>query len=500
MSASYDVIVVGGGSNTLTAAAYLAKIGKKVLVLEKNEHCGGGVVCVAPAAGFVGDPHATGLVICLANPTLSQDELGLKSQFGLQFAYTEATFATIFDDGSGLITWNDLDRTCESIAQISARDAAAYRAFVKESQGILPLLLKSYFAPPLPFGGFLAMLEQSPAGRRMVTDMLESAYDVVERLFESPQLKMHILKWCAELMMAPEMKGTGIVPMMLLAVAHIHGAAAVIGGSANLTRALVRCIEHHGGEVRTQAEVVKINISAGRANGVRLADGSSLTARDAVVGSIHPWDLGKMVDGVDPQVVNAARNVRLSSFGAINQQLALTQAPQWRAGPEYSKSMLVECVQADYLALRKAFDSYRYGEMPAGHLSPLIAVQSLHDSTRAPAGKASMYLYHFAPLELAQGGLEGWDAVKEHWCDAVYDEMCRYTTNLSRDSILGAYRETPLDHHRHSASMRRGDIFGVGTTVAQFMGRRPIPELAQYTVPGVQGLYLAGPFQHPAAR
>ncbi|MBN3788498.1 NAD(P)/FAD-dependent oxidoreductase [Burkholderia sp. Ac-20353] len=497
MRDSYDIVVVGGGSNSLTAAAYLAKIGKSVVVLEKNDHCGGGVVSVAPAPGFTGDPHATGMVICLANPALTHDELGLESRFGLEWAYTEATFATVFDDNTGLITWNDLDRTCESIAKFSERDAQTYRNFVLESQALLPLFLKSYFAPPLPVGGFIGMLEQTAKGRRMVTNLLDSAYDVLERTFESPELKMHIMKWCAELMMAPEVKGTGIVPTMLLGIAHSRGAGAVVGGSANLTKAIIRCIEHYGGEIRTNSQVVKVRVSGGRAVGVELADGSYIAAKDAVVGSIHPWDLGKLVEGVDPEVAAAAEQVTLSSFGAINQQIALSEAPKWKAGDEYSKSMLVECVQRDYLALRKSFDAYRYGEMPAGHLSPLIAVQSLHDPSRAPAGKAAMYLYHFAPLELANGGLAAWDDVKEHWCDAIYDEMCKYTTNLDRSSIIGTYRETPLDHHRHSASMKHGDIFGCGTTVSQFMGRRPIPELAQYTVPGLKGFYLAGPFLHP---
>ena len=497
MSSSYDIVVVGGGSNSLTAAAYMAKIGKKVAVLEKNEHCGGGVVSVAPAPGFIGDPHATGMVVCLMNPTISHDELGLDKHFGLRWAYTEATFATVFDDQSGLITWNDLDKTCESIARFSTRDAESYRAWVKRAQAVLPLIMKGYFVPPLPLGGFVAMLEQSPQGRRLVTDLMDSAYDVLERNFESPEVKMHIMKWCAELMMAPEVKGTGVVPTVLLGIAHLKGAGAVVGGSANLTNSLVRCIEHYGGDVRTGCEVVKVLVSGGRANGVRLADGATITARDAVIGSIHPWDLGNLVEGIDPEIVDAARNVSLSSFGAINQQIALTEAPKWKAGAEYEKSMLVECVQRDYLALRKSFDSYRYGEMPAGHLSPLIAVQSLHDPSRAPAGKASMYLYHFAPLELRDGGLEGWDAVKTQWCDAIYDEMCKYTTNLDRNSIIGTYRETPLDHHRHSAGMKRGDIFGIGTTLSQFMGRRPIPELAQYKVPGLDGFYLAGPSQHP---
>lgn len=497
MENAYDIVVVGGGSNSLTAAAYMAKIGKKVLVLEKNDHCGGGVVSVSPAPGFIGDPHATGMVVCLMNPAIQHDELGLAAKFGLEWAYTQATFATVFDDGTGLITWNDLDKTCESIAKFSTRDAETYRHWVKRAQEMLPLILKGYFTPPLPFGGFLALLEQSPQGRRLVTDMLDSAYDVLERNFESPELKMHIMKWCAELMMAPEVKGTGIVPSILLGIAHVKGAAAVVGGSANLTAALVRCIEHYGGEVSTGSHVVKVNVSGGRASGVVLKDGRSVRAREAVIGSIHPWDLGRLIEGIDPEIAQAASQVTLSSFGAINQQIALTEVPRWKAGPEYEKSMLVECLQKDYLALRKSFDSYRYGEMPADHLSPLIAVQSLHDPSRAPAGKASMYLYHFAPMELAKGGLEAWDEVKEYWCDAIYDEMCKYTTNLSRANIIGTFRETPLDHHRHSAGMKHGDIFGIGTTLSQFMGRRPIPELGQYKVPGLEGFYLAGPTQHP---
>lgn len=497
MSNTCDILVIGGGSNSLTAAAYLAKIGKKVVILEKNDHCGGGVVSVEPAPGFIGDPHATGMVICLKNPTLTHDELGLETKFGLEWAYTEATFATVFNDGTGLITWNDLDKTCESIAKFSVKDADTYRRWVKEAQEVLPLFLKGYFVPPLPFGAFVAMLDQNPKGRRMVTDMLDSAFDVLERNFESIELKMHIMKWCAELMMGPEVKGTGIVPTMLLGMAHSSGAGAVVGGSHNLTKSLLRCIEYYGGEIRLNSQVVKVNVSGGRATGVKLADGSTLTAKDAVIGCIHPWDLGKVFDDLDPALIKAANNVELGSYGAINQQIALTEAPKWKAGAEYEKSMLVECVERDYLGLRKSFDSYRYGQMPADHLSPLIAMQSIHDPSRAPAGKASMYLYHFAPMILAEGGATAWDDVKEYWCDAIYDEMCKYTTNLTRASIIGAHRETPLDHHRHSASMKNGDIFGVATTMAQFMGRRPIPELAQYKVPGIDGFYLAGPFMHP---
>lgn len=494
---TYDVVVIGAGSNTLTTACYLAKIGKKVLVLEKNEQCGGGVVSMSPAPGFVCDPHATGFTVCLPNPAIANDELGLLSKFGVKFVYPEATFATVFDNGKGLISYKDLDKSCESIAQFSARDAAAYRQFVMECRGYLPMLLKAFYAPPMPFGGFVSLMEQSPSGRRLVTAMLESAYDVLNDLFESPELRMHIMKWAAEMMVSPEIKGTGIVPFMLLGLAHEVKVGVVLGGSQKLTDAMIECLQHYGGEVRTRAEVVKVNIANGRATGVTLKSGETFTAKDAVVGNIHPWDLGEFLEGIDPHVVETARKVKLSSYGAINQQYALHEAPQWKAGAPYLMAEMVECMQRDRRALRKSFDAYRFGEMPMEHLSPLVCVQSHHDASRAPAGKATMYLYHFAPMELADGGLEGWDGVKEEIADAIYDEMCKYTTNMDRSKIIARHVESPLDHHRHSRSMRNGDIFGIGTYTSQFFGRRPTPELAQYKVPGLDGFYLCGCFMHP---
>jgi phytoene dehydrogenase-like protein len=493
---SYDVVVVGGGSNSLTAAAYLAKAGKRILVLEKNAACGGGVVSREFAPGFIGDTHATGMGTCLPNPAIQHDELELLSRFGLRFVFAEAAFSTVFDDGTSIMNYRDVDRTCATIAQFSQRDARTYKQFVAECREFLPLLLKGFYTPPMPFPGFIGMLESSAKGRRLSSALLESALDVVNDLFESPELKIHLLKWVGEMMLSPETKGTGIVPFMLMGIMHAIDMSAVVGGSQQMTVALQRCVEAHGGVVRTEAEVVKVLTQGGRATGVALANGETISARDAVIGNIHPWDLGKFVDGLDPALVAAASKVRLSEYGAINQQIALTEVPRWKGGPVLDTSMGVECAKRDLLSIRRGFDEYRYGRMPAS-LSPLVFVQSRLDPSRAPAGQASVYLYHFAPMQLADGGLEGWGAAKQGVADSVFDTFASYTTNIDRSKIIGRYIETPLDHHRHSASMKNGDIFGCGMYASQFLGRRPIAELGQYRVPGVEGLYLAGPFMHP---
>lgn len=141
MSSTYDVVVAGGGSNSLAAAAYLAKAGLSVCVLEKNDVIGGGVVSrELTAPGFQHEPHATGFILVMANPMLRDDELELKSRFGLRFFTPEKTIATVYDDETWMCTSVSLERTCESIARLSPRDAESYRAFASRVVQAAPLL------------------------------------------------------------------------------------------------------------------------------------------------------------------------------------------------------------------------------------------------------------------------------------------------------------------------------------------------------------------------
>lgn len=501
LSSSYDVIVIGAGSNSLTAAAYMAKAGRKVLVLEKNGHVGGGAVSTEVAPGFIHDTHATGLMTCMGNPALANDELGLYSKFGLEFIEWDAAFTTLFEDGSILVSQRDVDKTAESIAYFSEKDAAAYRQLGRRCMTLSGLLGLGAATPPLPFNRFISLLEGSPLGNEVARSFFTSAYDVICDYFESTEVRLHHLKWVGEAMENPEANGTGILVYNLFALVHASGAFAVKGGTQQLSNKLRQAVEHWGGEVRLDSEVVQIEVSDGRASGVKLAGGETIRAKDGVIACIHPWRLGEFVPEVDPQVAADARRVKLSNHGAVNQQISLTREPIF-IGPHdalLKRSMCVEYMpRGDFEQMRKIYDGYKYGEIPYGHFNPLTIINSFIDKSRVPSPEnCALYLYHFAPMALKEGGLEGWEEKRQEYGDLVWNEFKKYTTNIDDSCILGRLIETPLDHARHSASMMNGDIFGIGTAGGQILGRRPTPALANYRVPGVGGLYLTGPFMHP---
>jgi len=164
-------LVVGAGSNSLVTAAYMAKAGHSVLVLEKNKQCGGGVVSIEIAPGFIHDPHASGYYVCMANPAITHDELGLLSQHGLEFKHWNAGFSTIYDDETHITAYTDLDKTCDDISKFSNRDADAYRALVSDAQKLLPLLVRGMSSPPMPSGRFTSLLEFSEIGRKLAASM-----------------------------------------------------------------------------------------------------------------------------------------------------------------------------------------------------------------------------------------------------------------------------------------------------------------------------------------
>lgn len=501
MSTQYDAVIVGAGHNSLSAAAYLAKSGMSVCVLEKNSIIGGGAVSrEVTEPGFIHDTHATGIIMAMANPMISNDELELKSKFGLEFFSPEATYVSLFEDETFVGTYMSVDKTCESIAKFSQKDAQTYREFVSRTIKMAPIFTAGMFKPPMPAQAMAGLLSQSEEGQEILKMSSKSCYDILMEMFEHPKIRMHFLKWVSEGMANPRLVGTGSSLYFMTAVAHTQEEAAVVGGTQEMSNSLGRCIEHHGGEIRTGTWVRRVITTGGKTTGVELADGEIITAKKCVIASIHPHVLGDYIEGLDPQLVQDAKDVPLSCYGAINTHWALHEAPNYKC-EEVNKALLVETIPADMEALLSSFDDCTNGKL-SSVFNAVVAHHTNHDPSRAPDGKHTLYLYCFAPLLLKNTGplgscdVGGWtDEIRDEYKDWMMDGYSKFCTNMTSENIIASSAESPKDMAEWSPSFVNGDIMGVAMTTDR--GARPTPALAQYAVPGAEGLYLTGPFCHP---
>ncbi|EQB12845.1 phytoene desaturase family protein [Sphingobium lactosutens] len=493
----YDIVVMGAGHNGLVAAAYMAKAGKKVLVLERKPHYGGGVSTrelIRP--GYWHDEHSNVHIMIQGNPMLREDELGLLSKFGLEYIYPELPHASVFADGTVVRSWRDLDRTCQEIAAFSPKDADAYRSFAQASMAALPMFMSGLYAPPFPMGAFVAMMDQSDEGRFLLDVMQRSALDVVNHYFESDLLRIHIVRMVTENLQMPDELGTGMGAFLMPGIIHAYGCSMPKGGSGQLSHALVRAIEHFNGEVRCDAEVRRVLISSGRAVGLELVDGETFMAADGVIGAIHPHVLRKFVAETPEPVLQRAERVTQSTFSINLTHLTLKERLRLKVGNE-TNAMMTELM--DFYTVRDMlleYDKLRRGEVS----ERLIAGgdNTIFDPSRAPEGAGVFYGVNFAPYDLHPGGPSSWDVQKEDIADRALAQYRKFYANLTEDNISGRLIRSPLDHERDSpASFIKGDIHGCAPFFYQSVGHRPTPDLGSLRVPGVEGLYLVGPFMHP---
>lgn len=497
MARTHDIVVVGAGHNGLVAAAYLAAAGKNVLVLERNAWSGGGVVTAElTGPGYAHDRFSTGHIFIQANPLIKNDELKLLSRFGLKYIYPEMPFICVFEDGSTIALYRDRHKTYNSIAAFSKKDADAFLRFADISMQYLPLVAASLYTPPIPLGASLAMLDQSAEGRQLFAIMHKSPYDVILENFENEKVRLFFLRMVSENLTGPEEKGTGLGIFVFLGFMEQYGIGVAVGGSGSLTASLIRCIEAHGGAVMNNAPVEAVLVKGGRAAGVRTADGAEYMAKDAVIGAIHPHLLGRMVSGLDAGVVRRAERTELSANSCLTLHAALHEPLRFKAGPHVNQAYFTELMPRDMDTLRRFFDALRYGRIPDTSLIGLVS-PSTFDATRCPPGKATLHVWDYVPYAHPDGGPSHWDRAKQAFGETLLSRMGRFIDNVTPANIIQYVVDSPLDLERASVSFQKGDLHGIAPYMYQSGSHRPTPDLGQNVVPGVDRLYLVGPFQHP---
>jgi beta-carotene ketolase (CrtO type) len=496
----YDIVVIGGGHNGLICAGYLAKAGEKVLVLEKHDVVGGFVTteeAIPEAPGFklnIGAMEHGGVV---ETPIVSDLEL---EKFGLEYMCREEMYFFPFLDGVAVPIYKSVDRTCEAIAEISERDAEAYRGFVEFSNALLSLFgAVSYGAPPT-FGELAGAMGGGKAvgmdADRLIRTVLSSPRAVVNEWFESEYLRAALAYYGSVSQTAPSTLGSGWAPC-LLAGCHASGQWRPRGGGGKLIESLMRAIEHHGGTVRASAEVAKIVVENGRATAVELRGGESIEAKHGIVSSIDAKRVFlDLVDQnlVDPALIRQVKNITVAGANVSEFKIdcALDELPsldRWERGPEFIVGMIQPCPSVDYL--EREFVDIRQGEFPAAP-AVLISVPSAADTTLAPPGKHTLWLSCFAPYELSGG--RHWDDITEETADHLIDVVAQYLPNIKK-AMIGRVINTPLDWYRRTGAIA-GNPNHMDMTLDQLFGYRPTPALSGYRTP-IKSLYLSGSGVHP---
>ncbi len=506
--ASCDALIIGGGHNGLVTAAYLARAGLRVLVLERRPVPGGACVTEEIWPGY---RVSTAAYLCGLLPPRIIRDLELK-RFGYEILPKDPAFFSPFPDGRHLFIWRDPRRSAEEIARFSREDArryAAYEEFLARLAGFVsPWLLRT---PPdilrrrwrdlwalgrLGAGALRLPPRTLAQALRLLT---QSARDFLDSWFESAHLKAALATdGVIGAPGGPSTPGTAYVLFH-----HCMGVAAgkpglwgfVRGGMGALSEALAASARRWGAELRTGVEVEQILVRGGRARGVVLASGEEVVARVVISNADPKRTFLRLVPPVelDPEFRRQVEAIRTSGV-AMKVHLALDGLPEFPAapgtgpGPQHRATIHIG-PSMDYID--RAWDDARAGR-PSREPFLEVTIPTTYDPSLAPPGKHIMSIFvQYAPFHLADGS---WERLGEPYADRVIQTLAAYAPDLPQ-RVLHRHILTPLDLERHFG-LTGGDIFHGEMTPDRLFFLRPLPGWAQYRTP-IAGLYLCGAGTHP---
>jgi phytoene dehydrogenase-like protein len=503
--ASHDVLVVGGGHNGLACAAYLARAGRKVLVLERRERIGGAAVTEEVFPGFRFSVFS--YVVSLLRPEIIR-ELDLP-RHGLHILPLESTL-TPLPDGNYLAQWNDHDHNRRELARHSLRDAEAYDEFGlmlhQMARLVKPLLAMT---PPDPtslslrevralarLGRYFRDLRKGDFNR--LTKLLTmSAADFLDEWFETEALKAtKSASGIIGTLAGPRSPGTAYVLLHhymgeLDGVFRAWGFAK--GGNGSVSAAIAAAARAAGAEIRCNAPVRNIRVSYGRARGVVLEDGEEIPAKLVVSGADPRRTFLELVGEkqLPGEFVESLRQFRFRGASAkVN--LALGELPDFTCLPSAGAHLRgAISISPSVAYLERAYDDAKYGE-PSRQPYMDIVIPSLLDPEMAPPGRHVMSIFvQYAPYQVNGGWT---DARREALGDSVVDTLSQYAPNL-KNAILHRQVITPADIER-IVGLAEGNIFQGELTLQQMFFLRPVPAWAKYRTP-LAGLYQCGAGTHP---
>jgi phytoene dehydrogenase-like protein len=505
-----DYAIAGSGINALVCAALLARKGKRVVVLERNDRIGG---CIrteeATVPGFTHDVMATTFVLFLLSPAYAALGPELEKR-GLTFAHPEIPTGVLRPDGSSLVLRRDHAANIAALDALAAGDGRQFDADMAKLGADAPFLFAL-------LGGRLwswAMAktvarEGWKRGPRALSaffgEALQSARHWLEPNYQSDLFHALMAPWVLHTGLGPESVYSGQMAKVIAFALEAAGAPIVKGGAANALKAFEQLIRDHGGDIRVNADVTEVIVEeAGRASGVVLASGERIMTREGVICSMTPAQLyGRLLAKV-PSCEAQRREAKSFVHGKGNMQIhyALKTPPRWK-NAELAKVALLHLTPG-LDGVSKAVNEAERGMLPA---EPTICIgqPTAFDPSRAPDGKAILWLQLPEAPRVIKGDAAGqivpptggkWtEAACEAYADRIEALLARHIAGFKK-SIIKRRCYSPADLEAMNINLAGGDPYGGFCGLDQFFLWRPLRSTANHATP-VRGLYHIGASTHP---
>jgi phytoene dehydrogenase-like protein len=505
----YDVIVIGAGHNGLTAAAYLAKAGAKVLVLEKRYETGGAAFTEDFDSPCRYNVHATYMMMAELMP-IHKDFVELAQN--VTYIRPEVQNAFIFDDGKALVFYTDLNKTLKSIEKISKEDVPAFQKMYNDVKLLFDeIILPQTYVPPTPILDLASELQKTKLGKRLLEISELSPKELVESYeFKDPRVNATILYLSTMWVIDPEAKGIGyLVPLYIY---RMMNAALIRGGTHALSSALQGIISSSGGLILENVSIEKILVEGGLAKGVKLSTGEEFYGK-AIISTLNPQQTFlEYIDRteVPDDLAKSAEKWTFEEWSLFTSHYSIKPEPlKYKAAKfneDVDKALIVVIGYESPEDITKHIEETKGGKVPdkiAGHITcttqfdPLQGAPSLKDPyTRKATPPLHVLRWEcWAPYEL-NGEAQNWDKAKFDYARRFYEGIMEYVANADKIKIVETYAESPLDTERRFRTMKRGGIKHGAYSVFQMGVYRPNDLCSRYRTP-IKGLYVGGASVYP---
>jgi phytoene dehydrogenase-like protein len=500
MTEKYDIIVLGGGPNGLETAAYLSKAGLKVCVLERRFEVGGGLATEeVTIPDFYHNTHANYMMMVDYAP-LYQD-FALEEKYQCEHILPSLVVALPLSDGRSIGIYSDLEKTCESIAKFSQRDADGYRELYHlAAKCVDRFIAPATFAPPIPVLDQVVALQTTDLGKTILEYSEKTPLEIIDEFFENEHVKALMLFLACHWGVRYDMTGLGYLVLLYINRASSYRLSR--GGSHRVAQALNKIVFENGGLVLNNRRVRRIILDNGKATGVEFKDGSRMEAERAVLSSLDPSQTFLQLvgrDNLQGEFVKKIEGWQWEKYSLLGLHLAMEEPPKFRAAeadPEMNQALMYVLGYETPDELMADWDAVERGELRE-NTNVYACFPSIHDASMAPAGRCVAYINQMVPYELKEGADKWLDyGFRRAHGDKCIAKLEKYAPNITKDKIMERFISTPYDVEHKFADMVKGSYKQGAYTVFQMGYLRPNEECSTTRTP-VGNLYLCGSSCYP---